>query len=881
MKKLLYFAALATVACAVIMSSCKKDDEPSLVLSDAADRTQIAYADQSTSGDFTFTASDVWTITVMETTVYTRASGVSWITLVENGTERYAGPAGTYSFSILLESNFTGKTRTATITVSCISKTEVINVTQDSKTQSGQTLTTTVSVAAQSGELKAATAGTATFAVTTTGIDNGKAGTVEWFSADGETVSTAPAGISADVSAVANNSATVTITATAATVQGSYYFKTTIDGTVSAVATLTIGPPIMTTGDDPNYNIPAMTAGTPITDIDLSGAISGGIEPYMFAVTDGVLPDGLTLDSVTGIISGTPETAGTAGTITVTVTDSTEPKAQTVTITIAYGEIKPASTYSISASALASFGSVYTEYSQPAVQTVTITNTGTGAVTIAQPTATNYLIGTLSATQLATGEKATFTVQPKAGLSVNTYNETITVTGSDGVKVNVNAQFAVTVAPTYSISASTLTSFDSQTEGYTTPPTAQTVTITNTGTDVVTLTQPVADKYDITALSTTTIAIGAKATFTVRPMVDLGVGTHNETITIKGTGGVTATVTARFIVTAYTYTIIALPTPLDFGSEIENYAQPAARTVTITNTGMGTVTLIQPTATNFDISNLDKTSIAAGTRATFTVRPKAGLGVGMKDETIIINGSSGAKATVKAEFSVTAHTNTLTATPSQLDFSSVIWDYASPPAAQTVTITNTGTVTVTLIQPTATNFDIGNLDKTAIDAGETATFTVQPKTGLVAEAWNETITVNGADGTKVTVTTQFSVTPKLVTASAITGVTSPMKGVIPSTAITNGTGYTALLTWDGNPAKFAASTEYTATITLTKANDNYTFAGNYTNATQIAAFTVNDAAAPVWVSNNGSTLVFKVTFPKTAGEDGITYPGGSDNDLDP
>jgi len=49
----------------------------------------------------------------------------------------------------------------------------------------------------------------------------------------------------------------------------------------------------------------------------------GGEEPYTFAVTDGALPPDLTLDPVTGILSGTP-TAGGSFAFKITVTDSTE-----------------------------------------------------------------------------------------------------------------------------------------------------------------------------------------------------------------------------------------------------------------------------------------------------------------------------------------------------------------------------------------------------------------------------------------------------------------------------------------------------------------------------------------------------------------------------
>ena len=49
---------------------------------------------------------------------------------------------------------------------------------------------------------------------------------------------------------------------------------------------------------------------------------SGGTAPYTFAVTSGVLPAGLTLDTNTGTISGAPTTTG-VNNFTVTATDAT------------------------------------------------------------------------------------------------------------------------------------------------------------------------------------------------------------------------------------------------------------------------------------------------------------------------------------------------------------------------------------------------------------------------------------------------------------------------------------------------------------------------------------------------------------------------------
>jgi hypothetical protein len=69
-------------------------------------------------------------------------------------------------------------------------------------------------------------------------------------------------------------------------------------------------------------------------------AASGGVTPYMWSVSSGALPAGLTLNSSTGAISGTPTISGSY-TFNIKVTDSTTPTVQTNTasfiITIAVG----------------------------------------------------------------------------------------------------------------------------------------------------------------------------------------------------------------------------------------------------------------------------------------------------------------------------------------------------------------------------------------------------------------------------------------------------------------------------------------------------------------------------------------------------------------
>ena len=459
MKNSLSVAAIVVSACIVTMSSCLKEAQRSLQISEP-DRTTRAYADQTVAGKLTFTAQGEWTINVentvdipvVEDQARTRVSSVDWLILSLNGAETYSGKAGTYSLSMVLTPNYTGDLRQATVTVTSRGKSASVIVEQRSSTLSGKPLRPSVEVGTQSTVLNAGTAGTATFGVTGEGIANGSRGTVVWYSnAAGTITGLAPTGISSSVSTWSGGKATVTISAAANAVQGTYYFRTTVGEVASPVATLAIGAPVIVPlifDDKPSFDIPVTSVGSPIPSFNVSSGVSGGRVPYLFSATG--FPAGITINSSTGEILGSPTTASsTGGTATITVTDSSSPQ-QSKTISIAYGAISH--TYSIRASTLTTFGTLQEGYSQPPVaQAVVITNTGSGTVTLLQPTAvtSHYVIGNLSATTLAAGATAVFIVQPKPGLAAGAYYDTFTVSCSGNVnaRVTVNASFTVTPVP--------------------------------------------------------------------------------------------------------------------------------------------------------------------------------------------------------------------------------------------------------------------------------------------------------------------------------------------------------------------------------------------------------------------------------------------------
>lgn len=81
-----------------------------------------------------------------------------------------------------------------------------------------------------------------------------------------------------------------------------------------------------------------------------------------------------------------------------------------------------------------------------------------------------------------------------------------------------------------------------------------------------------------------------------------------------------------------------------------------------------------------------------------------------------------------------------------INFADAIEGYT--PEVKTIMITNDGNQPITLDQPSSTSFDVGTLSKTELNVGETAEFTVQPKTGLLAGSYEEDIVITGTNNGK-------------------------------------------------------------------------------------------------------------------------------------
>lgn len=247
-----------------------------------------------------------------------------------------------------------------------------------------------------------------------------------------------------------NSDGTISGTPTAAGASTFTVTATNDNGSDSKALTLTINPaPILVTGVTLNKSELALYTGGSATltatvqpDDATNKAVNWSSSNEAVATVD-------TNGKVTAVGEGN-------ATITATAADGSNISA-TCTVTVTQ------STYSISADTKAlDFGSAYTGYTQPATQTVTITNTGNQQVTVTLPTANDFIITagtgfTNGSAAIEPDGTATFTVQPKAGLAEGTYSENITISDSGHVTLPILATFTVrqysggSSDPTYSI----------------------------------------------------------------------------------------------------------------------------------------------------------------------------------------------------------------------------------------------------------------------------------------------------------------------------------------------------------------------------------------------------------------------------------------------
>lgn len=446
-------------------------------------------------------------------------------------------------------------------------------------------------------------------------------------------------------------------------------------------------------------------------------------------------------------------------------------------------------TYSASASTedgsgILDFGSAKEGYTEiPEAQTVTITNNGTGDLHFKEIAPENFMAADINDAPLKSGKSVTVWVKPREGLKAGEYKDLITYQTEEGADVFFEADFTVEEQEekTYKLTADpTELPFDDLTAGYEKVETTSTVTIKNEGTETVTLVQPTSEIFDIAPISeiesdgNIQLAQGDEQTFTVQPKLGLDAkdDAYTEDLVFASEdGNASATVTASVKVKAETQKIVSAAvtpeSPLKFGTLEQGYdTAPDAQTVTVENTGTEAIRLQLSALDDYEVGAPSAEVINPGDDpVTFTVQPKTGLQAGDHSSTLSVTdqdtGTTLGEVSIKFTVSEPAPEPKpgLSVTDS-LEFGTKEEGYKELPDAQTVTVTNTGNTTIVLKQPSSNAYTVGKLSATELGAGDHATFTVQPVSGLSQGEYLEDIAITNDANVEVYVNAHFSVTKK-------------------------------------------------------------------------------------------------------------------------
>ncbi|WP_371780880.1 DUF7927 domain-containing protein [Streptosporangium subroseum] len=290
---------------------------------------------------------------------------------------------------------------------------------------------------------------------------------------------------------------------------GSYPFTVQVTDASNQSATkpvtLVIAPP-------PTLTFPAPPDGEVGTPYSVPLTVSGGTAPFVWSVTAGSLPPGLTLNTSTGQLSGTPTTGGTFS-FTVRVVDAqNQSTTRTVSVTIA-----PLPTFTFSAPPSGQTGVAYSFPLTVSGGTVPYTWSVT-AGSLPPGLTLNASTGVVSGTPTTTGS----------------YPVTVQVVDANGHTDTRSVTFAITPGPLVMVkTASTSSAGPGDTVNYT-------ITVNNTGSSAftdVTVNDPLADVLDDATYNGNATATGGSVSFA------------GQTVSWTGNVAAGATVTITYSVT--------------------------------------------------------------------------------------------------------------------------------------------------------------------------------------------------------------------------------------------------------------------------------------------------------------------------------------------
>jgi len=420
-----------------------------------------------------------------------------------------------------------------------------------------------------------------------------------------------------------------------------------------------------------------------------------------------------------------------------------------------------------------------------AAQTVTLSNTGTGALTINSITITganpaDFARTTTCGTSLpaptapATSTTCTISVTFKPTVS-GARAGNITISTNDTVHPTLTVAMTGTGAsPTAGVAPTTLT-FTNQQVGTTSA--AQTATLSNTGTAPLTITGITiggtnAGDFARTTTCGATLAAGATCTISVT-FAPTAAGARTASVAIASNDPVNPTLSVALTGTGTAPTAGVAPTTLTFTNQ-QVGTTSAAQTATLSNTGTAPLTITGITIGGTNAGDFARTTtcgatLAAGATCTISVT-FAPTAAGARTASVAIATNAPVNPTLSVALTGTGTAPTAGVAPTTLTFAGQMVNTTS--AAQSVTLSNNGTAALTISSITIAGTNANNFARTTtcgatLAAGATCTISV-----------TFTPTAAGARTASVAIATNAPANPTLSVALTGTG-TAPIAGVSP------------------------------------------------------------------------------------------------------